>query len=587
MQRTRPMRTALFVVAVVAISGCADEPWDDGDSAQRGGWDRNSGSYSGNLGSFGGLNGLRGSPTWGATGPGTLNNATIYGIQYDATVPATCAAATPGITDVRFLSSSGSAAAAIGPDVEVTRTGVAATRLAMGEEITFPGTIYDGYLGTASVVFRLRRVDTLVLNSALWYEWPIFALESCDNAAPPPTVFAHHGYVTWAPMIQLPELPGESFMLRSDIVQAVTTVPRVEYVNNPNVPVAVARQTGSLWFKFAFYASLPIALHGESALDLVTSTGATIANGDFLWRGALALGNASKVTLPPSIDPQQHEFYAFFTRDGTPIAMFALGRGAGAAASVRLPPSWGGDVVGPLELSDDERAEPGSLDSVQAVVTTMPAGDRMAASDTHLGSGTSQYRAGLYAAGASSNFRYRFYQRWRSNAASMQVSGLGVGRIASQVALEAALGATTTPVAWAVACESPIRGAMSAFEQPNNWLPIPNGSPIVPTTIDAGMPDGAMMFDARLIDAPGPIDAGVDALPPDAFVPPDAAPDAFIPPDAFLPPDAAPDAFIPPDAFLPPDATPPDAFIPPDAFVPPDALNDATSSEAVPCFAPC
>ena len=72
-----------------------------------------------------------------------------------------------------------------------------------------------------------------------------------------------------------------------------------------------------------------------------------------------------------------------------------------------------------------------------------------------------------------------------------------------------------------MACESPIRGAMTAFEQPNNWLPIPNGSPIVPTTIDAGMPDGAMMLDARIIDA------GVDALPPDAFIPPDAAPDAL------------------------------------------------------------
>lgn len=556
------LATAALMASALAGAGCADDPAPV--VLERGGWDRNSGNYNGNPGSFADVTGLRGAPTWGATGAGTLNNATVYGIQYDPAVALTCATPTGGITAVNFLSSSGSAAAAVGPDVQVERVGGLRARLAMGEEIVFPGHVYDGYLGVADVAFRLRRVDTLVLRSALWYEWPVFALESC-NASAQPGSWSHHGFVSWAPMVRLPELPGEQLELRSDIVQAITTVPRAEYQDNPNVPAVVAAQTGALWFKFAFYASLPIALHGDPDLDFTSDTGATIANGPFLWRGALALGNASWVSLPLTDDPAQHRFLSFFTKDGTAVAMFALARGSGASpSSLRLPSTWGGGVAAALELTDAERANPASLDSVQAQLAPV-IGQQMAAEATHLGSGPSQYRAGLYAGNSSNNRRAFFYSRWRANAAAMRIDGIGSGRIASQVALEAAVRDPATPIDWLAACESPLRGGMAAFEQPGNWLPPPPDAPVVAMTGDAAVPDAG---DGGLDTMR---DAAPDALSPDAL-------DTF---DATMPglPDAA-DAPMPPDAGLDADALDADAPMPPDAGLDADAPPDADAAPA-------
>lgn len=572
------LRLAVAVTLAVVGAGCADEPAPV--VLNRGGWDRNSGNYNGNPGSFADV-GLRGAPSWGTTGAGTLNNATVYGIQFDPAVAPSCATPTGGLTNVTFLSSSGTAAAAVGPDVQVERVGGLRGRLAMGEEIVFPGHVYDGYLGVADVAFRLRRVDTLVLRSALWYEWPVFSLESC-NASAPPGAWSHHGFVSWAPMVRLPELPGEALELRSDIVQAITTVPRAEYQGNPNVPSVVAAQTGALWFKFAFYASLPIALHDEPDLDFASATGATIDNGQFLWRGALALGNASWVSLPLADDPAQHRFLSFFTKDGTAVAMFALARGDGASAgSVRLPPTWGGGVATALELSDAERANPESLDSVQAQLAPV-IGQQMAAEATHLGSGPSQYRAGLYAGNSSNNRRAYLYSRWRANAAAMRIDGLDAGRITSQVALEAALRDPATPIDWLAACESPLRGGMTAFEQPGNWLPPPADSPVVAMGGDAMLIDAdgdgpATMRDADPpgMDAGDTFDASMAGL-PDAGV--DAPLDADA--DAPLPPDAGVDADAPLDADAAPSDAPGEGGPGPDALTPPDGM-------ITPCFAPC
>lgn len=583
-----PVRVRLAVAVTLAVvgAGCADEPAPV--VLNRGGWDRNSGNYNGNPGSFTDVPGLHGAPSWGATGAGTLTNATVYGIQFDPAVAPSCATPTSGLTNVTFLSSSGTAAAATGPDVQVERVGGLRARLAMGEEIVFPGHVYDGYLGVADVAFRLRRVDTLVLRSALWYEWPVFSLESC-NASAPPGAWSHHGFVSWAPMVRLPELPGEPLEVRSDIVQAITTVPRAEYQHNPNVPSVVAAQTGALWFKFAFYASLPIALHDEPDLDLTSATGATIDNGQFLWRGALALGNASWVTLPVAEDPEQHHFLSFFTKDGTAIAMFALARGDGAsAASLRLPSTWGGGVAAALELSDAERANPASLDSVQAQLAPV-IGQQMAAPATHLGSGPSQYRAGLYAGNSSNNRRAYFYSYWRTNAAAMQIDGLGAGRIASQVALESALRDPATPIDWLAACESPLRGGMTAFEQPGNWLPPPPDSPVVAMDGDAMVIDAAAdgpetmrdaAADALDVDAIDSFDAAMSGL-PDAGIDADA-PDADADADAPLPPDA--DAGVDADAPLPPDAPPSDA---PGEGGPGADAGVPLDGAITPCFAPC
>ncbi len=531
MSPRRPLAWIAAAAAVaLALAGC-DEP--ELGSADRGGWDHNSGNYNGNGGSFGGT-GLTGTPPWGATGPGTFTNATSFGLAYDATVSVTCATPTAGVTAVRFLSSSGTLAAAIGPDVEVERTGGARARLAMGETVVFPGRLHDGYLGSVAAVFRVRRVDTLTFREATWYEWPVFALESCVTGDAPGS-FRHHGFVSWGPMVRLPEFVGEATEFRTDLVTPLTTIPRAEYVGNPNVPPAVATQTGALWWKFAFYASLPVALHGEAALDLQTASGATIANAAFLWRGALALGNASWVTLPS--DPLGHRFLSFFTKDGTEVSMFGVGRGLGA---IRLPAAWGGVDVDRLVLTGEERASTATLDSVQAAVTG--AGVTMAAIDTHLGSGTSRYRIGRYLASSTNPLRYRFFRQWRDNVARMQVSGVGVGAIASPSALESGLGSGTGPIAWAIACQSPAAGEV--FEQPDNVLEIPDGAPVEPpTSPDAGV-DGTPTPDARpdaqpSFDAPPPPDAGVDAAPPpDGPGPPDAGADAAPPPDGPSPPDA-------------------------------------------------
>lgn len=559
----RPLRHRLWTLGVLAglaaVAGCADP---DTASDERGGWDHNSGNYNGNGGSFGSINGLVGTPAWGATGPGTLTNATSYGIQYDPAVTSTCATATAGVTAVRFLSSSGDLSAAIGPDVELERTGGGRARLAMGEAVVFPGHVFDGYLGRADVMFRVRRVDTLTFRDALWYAWPVFALESCVDGDPPGR-FRHHGFVSWAPMVRLPELPGDATEFRTDIVAPVTTIPRAEYRGNPNVPSAVATQTGALWFKFAFYASLPVALHGESALDLGSAGGAVVPNAEFLWRGALALGNASWVSLPT--DPQAHRFLSFFTKDGTSISMFAIARGDGAADAIHLPAAWAGVEVDRLALTEAERSAPGALDSVQAVVAG--AGEIMAADGTHLGSGGSRYRVGLYLGNSTNRNRYSFHAQWRANVARMNISGLGAGVIASQVALESALSSSGGPVAWAVACQAPAVGV--PFERPTHVLAIPLDAPVQPPVgMDAGpdaTPDGPSGMDARPDAAP---DAGIDA--------PDAMPDAGV--DAL--PDAGADALADAGADALPDAgDDATADATEDALPPPDG--------PMPCFAPC
>ncbi|MEZ4403811.1 MAG: hypothetical protein R3B06_27560 [Kofleriaceae bacterium] len=504
----RSLAPLLVGVAALALGpGCAD---DGSGAVARGGWDRNTGNFNGNLGAFTTVSGLRGSPLWGATGPGTVTNASVFGLQYDPAVMPQCASATPGLTAVEFLSSSGSGAAAVGPDVQVTLGAGPPSRLAMGAEVVFGGHIVDGYQGQADAVFRIRRVDTLTFGEALWYQWPVFSLESCNNAGPI-GAWTHLGFVSWAPMIELPELPGDTFRVRADAVQAITTPPRASYRDNPNVPASVAAQTGALWFKFAFYASLPIALHGEPALDLTTTHGAVVANAEFLWRGALALGNASWITLPPSVDAAQHRFPSFFTRDGTSISMFAVARGDGLAAGrITLPVSWGGDPVAPLELTDDERAQPTSLDSVHAMFGALAGADVTAAPFTHLGSGRSSYRAGLYAANSLNPRRLWNYGQWRSNRARMSVGGLGAGAIDGQAAVEQLVRPGAAPVVWAVGCESPVTGAMVPFEQPTNITPPPPDAPVNPPTADGGLDAGP---DAGT-DAP----VGSDGGPPDAVI---------------------------------------------------------------------
>ena len=86
-------RLAVVLVAV-AVAACAGgERWgapdateSGGQEPRRGGWDANSGNWNGNLGSWETVAGIGMNPTWapGGTGPGTLTNAMVFGIQRTA-----------------------------------------------------------------------------------------------------------------------------------------------------------------------------------------------------------------------------------------------------------------------------------------------------------------------------------------------------------------------------------------------------------------------------------------------------------------------------------------------------------------------
>jgi len=341
----------------------------------------------------------------------------------------------------------------------------------------------------------------------------------------------------------------------------VTTVPRPEYADDPAVPSGVQHQTGALWFKFAFYASLPVGLRDEPALAFTTSAGATIENNDFLRDGAFALGNASwvyPITEEATAEAARHRFPAFFTQDGTEVAMFAVGRGTGAThGELRYPSSWSGLRIGGLELTSAELelSASYSLDAIHGRTTTPLMGplDTCARRPTHLGSGPSTFRVGRYLNGSPSAYRLDFYWQRRANidqtywASPLQSPIAGVLAPAdprsSQERLRTLVRSPSSPIDYAIAGESPRPPGKPDF---NSGMLVPP-TPTVDAGPDGSPPDGpgpdgpgpdAPTFDgppvdAPLIDAPM-IDAGIDGAPVDAPPLPDAATDAG--------PDAGPDA---------------------------------------------
>lgn len=536
---------ALALVVVAACSG--GERWGSPDAAgswddepRRGGWDANSGNFNGNIGLWQLVGGIGADPAWapGGTGKGTLSNAMIYGLRPQATSSATCEPVTAGVTAVSFLSSTGTTAAATGPDVEIVR-GANAAPLAMGEEVVFSGFAFDGYGRSIEATFSVTRVDTLVRAAAPGYSWPVFALEICENDRPT-RGYVHLGYVSWAPMMRLPELPGESFTFFSDVVMPITTVARPEYMTDPMVPATVKRQTGALWFKLAFYASLPIALHAEGALAFTTSTGASIPNHVFLRDGASSLGNMSWTHTPAEFAlpiAQRHLFQTYFTRDGTELAMFAVARGNGAQhGAIRYPSAWGGGTIAALELTPAELDPEVSwqVDACHGVVdgARMNASDRWAVAPTHVASGLSTFRVGRFLQGSPNDWRYELYAQREANIRQARWVIPVDGKINAQDEVRRLALPATSQVDFVVCAQSPLVPGKDDMGGSGGLIPI------MPGGVDAGV--DAAVVDAA-VDAAQPIDANTDAAQPDAAQSIDAGPDAFVP-DANQPIDAVVDA---------------------------------------------
>ena len=579
----------LLSAAAALVAACSADPFDDGEPRRGGGWDLNSGNWNGNMGTWGTIAGIGGNPPWApnGTGTGTLTNYSITGLRSTAPQATTpCGDLTAGVDRIRFLSSTRAAGGVTGPDVELER-GAARERLAMGERVTFHAQALDGTLASIGVTARVRRVDTLAHDAAPESAWPVFELELCEHARPD-RGFAHLGYVSWAPMVVLPETPGGAFQFPPDIVQPVTTLPRPEYRDNPAVPPVVATQTGSLMFKFAFYASLPVALGDAADLAFTTSRGASLSNNHVLIRGAIALGNGAWVKMPG--DPAQHQFLNFFTRTGTAASMFAIARGDGSGpAEVKLPATWGRGEIDALQLPAAELvpAAGDTLDTVHAYATAALApGDAWAHGPTEIGHGRSTQRHGYYLGGSANNNRMVFFAQLQASTQRARWAGLISGRISSQGQLAQLMTLASPGPALLVAAESPPPPGKPAFESPA-LEPMPDDSPVwaepVPADaaeIDAAEPDGGT--DAADIDAPLAIDAGLDAPALDAALTDaasliiDAGLDAS-PLDAPLPVDAGPDA-LPLDAPLPMDAGA-DALTPIDAGV-------MSCKFGVPCDAP-
>ena len=361
-------------------------------------------------------------------------------------------------------------------------------------------------------------------------------------------------------MMTLPEQAGAGFEFHPDIVMPVTTVPRPEYADDPAVPSGVQHQTGALWFKFAFYASLPIGLRDEPALAFTTSAGGSIENNAFLRDGALALGNASwvyPVAEEGLAEAARHRFPAFFTQDGTEVAMFAVGRGTGANhGELRYPASWSGLRIGALELTAAELDLDASysLDAIHGRTNPALIGplDTQARRPTHLGSGPGTFRVGRYLNGSPSPHRLDFYWQRHANidetywGSPLQAPVDGVFAPAaprsSQERLRTLVRLATSPIDYAIAGESPRPPGKPDFN--GNLVP---ATPAVDGGVDGAMPDGpppdgsppdgppvdGPPLDAPMIDAPF-VDAGIDGAPVDSPAPPDAGTDAEL--------DAGPDA---------------------------------------------
>lgn len=572
-------RVVLLSVAATLAVACGADPLDDGEPRRGGGWDFNSGSWNGNMGTWGTIAGIGGNPPWApdGTGVGTLTNYSAVGLRWTAPQATTpCGALTAGVDRVRFLSSTKNVDGEIGPDVELERGGERA-RLTMGEWVTFHGEALDGTMASIRVTIRLRRVDTLSHASTPSYEWPVFELELCEHARPD-RGFAHLGYVSWGPMARLPESENGAFLFPADVVQPVTTLPRPEYKDNPDVPLVVAQQSGSLLFKFAFYASVPVALGDGADLAFTTSRGVNISNNQVLLRGAIALGNGAWVTMPG--DPGNHQFLAFFTRTGTPTSMFALARGDGSGpAELKLPATWGRGTIPALQLTSAELVPSAawSIDAVHAYVSgAMGAGDVWAHGPSELGHGQSTQRHGYYLGSSGNNLRMAFFAQMQASMERASWAGVVNGQVVSQAQLSQLMMLGGPGPTMLVAGESPPPAGKPAFESPP-LRPMPDDSPVYadPPPVDAAEID-APQPDATT-DAP--VDAGIDA-PPDAM--PDAPPDAMLDatmdasdPDASVPidgplMDAGHDALTPPDASAPPDAGIMDApIVPPDSSMMP------------------
>ncbi len=580
-----------FLVALGLCAACSGgDRWGSPDAAseddepRRGGWDANSGNFNGNIGLWQLVAGIGMDPVWapGGTGRGTLNNAMIYGLRPQAVASGPCEAPTAGVTAVNFLSSSGTVGAATGPDVEVVR-GATSARLAADEEVVFTGLAFDGYGRSIDATFSVTRVDTLVRSAAPWYAWPVFALMVCEHARPL-RGYVHLGYVSWAPMMRLPELPGESFVFPdpvdttgafpNGVVMPITTVARPEYAGDPDVPAVVKRQTGALWFKFAFYASLPVALRNEAALAFRTSHGDTIENVLFVRDGASSLGNMSWTSTPAEMAlpvGQRHRFQTFFTRDGTEVAMFAVARGDGGShGALRYPTAWGEGVIAALELTPAELSADVAwqVDAVHGTIDDglMAVGDRWAAEPTHVGSGLSTFRVGRFLSSSSNDWRMELYAQRESRIRAARWFAPIDGKIESQDEIRRFALEQNSPADYLVCAQSPLVPGKEDMGGNGGIVPVMGG-------VDAGV-------DAATVDAPMTPDAGVDAAQLDAPLVPDASVDAS-PPDAPLVPDAGPDA-SPPDA-LPPD----DAGLDADAT---DATLDAVAeagSEDAACAVSC
>lgn len=469
----------LASAAALAVA-CGAEPLDGGEPRRGGGWDLDSGNWNGNMGTWGTIAGIGGNPPWApaGTGTGTLTNYSMIGLRWTAPGTTTaCGALTRGVDRVRFLSSTRTGPGATGPDVELDRGGDRA-RLTMGERVTFHAEAVDGALASIPVTVRLRRVDTLAHAAAPEYEWPVFELELCEHTRPE-RGFAHLGYVSWAPMVVLPETAGGGFQFPPDLVQPVTTLPRLEYRDNPAVPPVVATQTGALMFEFAFYASLPVALGDGADLAFTTSRGATISNNQVLIRGAIALGNGGWVTLPA--DPVAHQFLNFFTRAGTAASMFALARGdASGPAEVKLPATWSRGTIGALQLTPAElvAAAGANLDAVHAYLTdSSRPGDAWAHGPTELGHGRSTQRHGYYLGGSANNLRMVFFAQLEASTARARWAGIIRGRIDSQRQLAQLMSLPPPGPAFVVAAESPPPDGKPAFASPP-LAPMPDDSPV-------------------------------------------------------------------------------------------------------------
>lgn len=285
--------------------------------------------------------------------------------------------------------------------------------MTQGESFDLSVMVYNGYATGELATMRIRRRGEAYIDDPRTTEpprflWGVFDVEVCMHSRPKHG-FQWLGYVSFAPFITMPEYPWQDFTVHPGIVTPVA------------LPVN-GQEIAGLMGKVAFFGKLPVALHDEAAMSFTSKTGKVIANWRMLLVNALALGNASPVSL--DADGYGRTFYNAFTNTGEQIYLFAT---AADGTPIQYPAAWQSTLgTEPIPAFVPTAQELFDLGPEMGIATgwildhsqTYP-GER-----THIGTGNSQHRRNVYRDASENAHKWSFLDQLSNSLTTAQVYGM-------------------------------------------------------------------------------------------------------------------------------------------------------------------